>query len=496
VQGSGDRRYAAYLLTRYREILAYLGDACLVVGVVVLAPLLALPLHPEEREAALALLLSGAGAVAVGVALRLQRGSAAPPTLNFQEGSVLVVSAWLVAVAAGAAPFFAIEGMTWSRAVFESTSGWTTTGLSIVDTNVTPRLLLLHRSTIQFAGGTGFAVVVLSSLGGPTGTGLGTAEGRTDLLVPSMRRSARLVLLLYSAYAALGVLGFRAAGMDWFDSVNHSFTAVSTGGFSTRMESLGWWDDPVIEAVAIVLMLLGTTNFVTTWTLLRGRFRAFARNGEIRLTALLLPLSAVVLFAGVTIPLYAGLGKAARVAVFESVTALSTTGFSTVGYGNWNPLGWSVLILLMIVGGGTGSTAGGLKQYRAYALWRALLCEVRRMFQPTAVFEPDVQVGDRRRFLSDADVRGIGVYAFLYVALLGLGTAALAACGHPLRDALFEFTSALGTVGITSGISSPTTPPATQWILTTGMFLGRLEVLIVVLFLVKLGQHARAILRR
>ena len=107
--------------------------------------------------------------------------------------------------------------------------------------------------------------------------------------------------------------------------------------------------------LVLALMLLGTTNFLTAWTLFRGRLSLVARNGEVRLMALVLPAAAAALFFGVTVGLYAGLGKAARVAVFEAATALSTTGYSTVGYGDWNALGWSVLVLLMLVGGGTGS---------------------------------------------------------------------------------------------------------------------------------------------
>jgi trk system potassium uptake protein TrkH len=487
-------RYARFLAGRYRVILGGLGDACLVIALVLVSPLVLLPAFPEERGAAWGLLLAGAATALAGVGLRSLRPKEGTWTLNFQEGAVLVVLAWLTAIAAGALPFFAVEGMTPTRALFESASGWTTTGLSVVDVTTAPRLLLAYRSVLQFAGGAGFAVVVLSSLGGPTGTGLGTAEGRADLLVPNMRRSARLVLVLYAAYAATGVLGFRAAGMDWFDAVNHAFAAVSTGGFSTRPESLGAWDSAAVEGVAIALMLLGTTNFLTAWTLLRGGFAPFARNGEIRFTALVLPLASAVLFAGVTAGLYSGLGKAARVAVFEAASALSTTGFSTVGYGEWNSLGWAVMILLMVAGGGTGSTAGGLKQYRVVALWRGIVAEVRRMFLPAAVSEPSVWVGDRRRFLRDSDLRSLGVYAFLYVATLGLGTAALAACGFSLRDSLFEFASALGTVGHSSGATTPATPAAALWILGAGMFLGRLEFLVVFLFAVKAAQHLRALL--
>jgi trk system potassium uptake protein TrkH len=491
-----DRRYVAFLRERYRTILGYLGDSCLLAGLVIASPLVAFPLHSHETDAALGLLVGALAGAVPGVLLRGLSGTGRREALGFQEGSVLVVLCWGAAALLGAVPFLFVDGFTLPQAVFESTSGWTTTGLSVADVLALPRLLLLYRSVIQLAGGIGFALMVLSSLGGPTGTGLGSAEGRTDLLVPNMKRSSRLVLLLYGGYAACGILGLRAAGMGWFDAVNHSFAAVSTGGFGTYPDSLGHWDSVRVEAVCIALMILGNLNFLTAWTLFRGRFAAFSRNGEVRLQALLLVVGAGVVLAGTTAGLYATLGKSARVAVFETCSALTTTGFSTVGYGDWNGTGWTVMILLMIVGGGTGSTAGGLKQYRVHALGAGLLAEVRRMFLPPgAIVRAEVQVGDRRRALSDADLRGLGTFLFLYVLVLAAGTLALSAWGVPLRESLFEFSSALGTVGLSSGVAGPATSPGPLWVLTAGMFLGRLEMLIVILFAVKVVQHAGAILR-
>jgi trk system potassium uptake protein TrkH len=135
----------------------------------------------------------------------------------------------------------AIGGLNFTQAVFESTSGWTTTGLSVVDVSVAPRLVLLYRSLMQLAGGAGLAVIMLSALAGPAGTGLSAAEGRADQLVPNVRRSAKLVVTIYSGYVIFGGVALNLAGMGWFDALNHAFAAISTGGFSTRAESIGSW---------------------------------------------------------------------------------------------------------------------------------------------------------------------------------------------------------------------------------------------------------------
>jgi len=313
--------------------------------------------------------------------------------------------------------------------------------------------------------------------------------------LPHVQRSVKLVLTLYLSYVVIGWLALWLAGMNWFDALNHAFAALSTGGFSTRTESIGYWDSPLIEAVTIPLMLVGTLNFLTAYTLLQGKFKAVWRNGELRLSALLIPLSSLILLSWVTVGLYPSLQKAGRVAVFETVTALSTTGFSTVGYGNWNALGWLVLIGLMLVGGGAGSTAGGIKQYRVYALYRGLLWELKGLLLPQqAVTEPDIWHGEQRQFLSDRRLRQTGLFVFLYLLTFGLGSGIIAAHGYSLPESLFEFGSALGTVGLSVGVTAATAPPGVLWTEIAGMMLGRLEFFTIFIGLARIVTDTPALL--
>jgi len=332
----------------------------------------------------------------------------------------------------------------------------------------------------------------MSAIVGPIGVGLPSAEGRSDQLVPQVRQSARLVLLIYAAYAGAGVAAYLLAGMGFFDAVNHSFTAVSTGGFSTRAESVGHWDSGVVEAVTLPLMLLGHLSFVTAWLLWRGEVRSFVRNGEVRVAAVLVPLSVAALFIFTSKQLYPHLGKSFRVAVFETVTALTTTGFSTVGYKDWNSFGVLVLILLMLIGGGTCSTAGGIKQFRIYVLWRLFIWELRRPSLPkTVVMERPIWEGDRRVFVDDNRVRQIGVFVFIYLSTFFTGAMILCACGYSLRDSLFEFASAIGTVGLSVGVTSASMPTPALCAEMVAMFLGRLELMVVITSILKITGDAR-----
>ncbi|MFO8013938.1 MAG: TrkH family potassium uptake protein [Phycisphaerae bacterium] len=478
------------LRQRYRAILSYTGVVLLLGAGLMVAPLLALPAYPRRIDEAWAFLLPAGAMAALGLAAWRLLRPRRQVVLSVQEGGVIVLLSWVLVSLFSAVPFLEVADLGATQAVFEAVSGWTTTGLSVVDVTRASPFVLLWRSIMQLAGGAGLAIIMLSALTGHSGPALSVAEGRQQL-VPHVRRSAKLVLMIYTGYVVVGVLALASAGMGWFDAVNHAFAAVSTGGFSTQPESIGHWDSVAVEAVTLPLMLLGSLNFATAWLLLRGKARHARRSGEVRLAAVLIPVVALLLFLLTCRGLYPALGKSVRVAVFETVTALTTTGFSTVGYGQWNAFGWVVLIVLMLIGGGTCSTAGGIKQYRVYLLVKSLVWELRRWLLPrAAVVENTVWEADHRVTVTDARLRQIGTFVFLYLATLAAGTAILAAHGYALKDALFEYASAIGTVGLSVGVTSASAPVGVLWAEIVGMFLGRLEFLVVLASAAKLARDA------
>lgn len=489
-------REKEFLRQRYCAILSYTGAILSLSGVLMFSPLLAILAYPQEVRHLWTFVIPAFTLGILGLFLwRFFRASLSSP-LTTQEGGVIVLISWIVVILFSAWPIAEALNMDFSRAIFESVSGWTTTGLSVVDVITAGPIILLWRSTMQLAGGAGLAIIMMSAIVGPTGVGISSAEGRSDQLVPQVRQSARLVLIIYAGYALAGIVAYRLAGMDLFDAVNHSFAAVSTGGFSTRAESIGYWDSVAVEAVTLPLMLLGNLSFVTAWVLLQGNLRSFFRNGEVRLMAVMIPLSIAALFLFNCSRLYLLMGKALRVAVFETVTALTTTGFSTVSYEKWDPLAVLVLIMLMLIGGGTCSTAGGIKQFRIYMLWKLMVWEFRRPFLPrTAVMIRPVWEGNRQVFVEDARARQITVFVFLYLTTFLAGVMILCACGYSLRDSLFEFASAIGTVGLSTGVTSATMHDAALWAETIAMFLGRLEFIVIIVSILKMGRDTRRLLK-
>ncbi len=485
-------RYQAFLRQRYCAIGGYTGLVCLIAGLGILSPLLALIFYPEEWRLAGGFLVPGLLLSTLGWAAWHWLTPRNGRSLTLQEGSVIVVLAWLLVILFGTVPFLWISGLTLTQAFFESTSGWTTTGLSVVDVTQAPRLILLFRSITELYGGAGLAIITLSAIAGPSGAGISSAEGRSEQLAPHVRRSAKLVLSIYSGYVAIGIIALRIAGMDWFDAVNHAFAALSTGGFSTRADSIGYWNSVPIEVVTWVLMLLGGFNFVLSYLILRGKWLSLWRDGQMRLQALLLGVSAIVLWVGGTGAVYGSVEKALRVALFEPISALTTTGFSTVGYGDWSGLGWLILILLMLVGGGAGSTAGGIKQMRIYILYRSLLWEIQQMLMPDRlVSEPKIWQTNNRRFLDDAQVRQTALFVFLYLVTYGVICLIMAGHGYSLEESLFETASAMSTVGLSVGVTAPDAPSTLLWTEIVAMFLGRLEFLTVLVGLIRLLRDIR-----
>lgn len=488
-------RYRAYLRERYRALMGYTGELFVIIGVLLLVPLGVIPFYPEEIGAAPAFMLAGGGLMFMGGLMWHLLTPEEPISLTVQEGMMIVALVWLAAVIFGTIPFMLAADLTFTQAAFEATSGWTTTGLSVVDVEDSPRIILFYRSFIQLAGGAGFAIIMLSAIAGPTGAGLSKAEGRADQLAPHVRQSASIVLRIYLGYMIAGIIALYLAGMSPFDAVNHAFTALATGGFSTRTESIGYWDSALIEGVIVGLMLLGALNFLTAYTMLRGKFKAALHNGEVRLTLVVIPAAALILLAAVTASAYEA-DKAIRAALFETVSALTGTGFTTTDYHRWNDFGWLVLIVLMSIGGGAGSTSGGLKQFRVYVLYKALAWEFRRAFMPQHIVnEPAVWQGERRYLLNDARMRQIALYVSLYLTVFVTGSALVSLHGYSMSESLFEFASTLGTVGLSVGVTQADSPDSLLWLQTVSMYLGRLEFFAVIIGFSKLLADGHTMLR-
>ena len=204
----------------------------------------------------------------------------------------------------------------------------------------------------------------------------------------------------------------------------------------------------------------------------------------------------MLVFLFVSRQLYSPLSTSARVAVFETISALTTTGFSTVSYTNWSDFGVFIMLLLMLIGGGTCSTAGAIKQYRVYLLYKTVVWEIARFFKPrTAIVENALWQGEQKVFVSDCHIKNVVAFVFLYLVTFFIGSGILMAYGVSTRNALFEYASALGTVGLSVGVTSISAPAGMLWAETIGMFLGRLEFFVIFVSVAKILKDGSSFLR-
>ena len=469
------------LADRYRAVLGAVGAVLFVAAAAMLAPLLALPFYPTETVYWPSFAGPAGLAVAAGAYLVAGPGRGTRHRLQVEDSAVVVVLGWLVTFAACAAPFWLGRQAGLLGAFYESVSGWTTTGLSVLAVEATPQVFLLYRSLMQWVGGLGFAVLMASAVLGPWAYGLYQAEGRSELLLPHIMRTSKLILGIYGGLTVAGTLAYTATGIGFFHALNHTMCALSTGGFSTRAASLGAFNSPAAEVITIALMVIGTTNFGVIFLLMRRRYKEAWRHGEVRLFA------GGLLIVATLLRLLAGGGG--RSVAFQAVSALSTSGFATVDFAAWSDGAMLIMTLAMIVGGQVNATAGGLKQYRVYLALKSVAWGIRRLWRPRAAVTPLIihQMGQKRAVSADETLANNG-FVLLYLVTYAVGVAVLAGLGYSLRDAAFEFASSLSTVGLSTGITGAHSPPALLAVQMAGMILGRLEFLVVFAGLAKLGR--------
>lgn len=463
------------------------GKLAIFIGLFVLAPLLILPWYPEDAKYALSFLIPGGGAVLFGILLCLfaRRDAEAPMDWRSQLGrsSLTVLFAWGFGVLIGALPFVIGGQLRFIPALFEAVSGWTTTGLSAMDVSVVPMIYLFHRSFMQYCGGLGFILMMIIFISNKQSMNLYSAEGHPDRIMPNIKKTAQAIFIVYNIFLVIGSIAYRLAGMDWFDSICHCMCSLSTGGFSTKLMSIGHYDSLAIEIITIVLMLIGTTNFAALLLLAKGRIRSFFRVSEVKfmfiLLAIFIPPTAVSLANAFDVSLWEGL----RIASFDVVSALSTTGYSTMSYADWPEFAVGVLIVMMIIGGGVGSTAGGLKISRVYLTLRMCGSYIKKKLSPNSkIAAPEYVKASGKTPIDKEVAEDTTAFVIAYFVIYVIGTLALTVTADcTLTEAMFDFASSLSTVGLSIGITGPTTNDATLIVEMIGMLLGRLEIFIVVI---------------
>lgn len=422
-------------------------------------------------------------------------------SLTNRDGYAIVTFSWVTTAIVGALPFYlsgAIPNIT--DAFFESMSGVTTTGSSIIGNIATlphlpngieslPHGILFWRSFIQWIGGMGIIVfyIAILPLLGIGGVQLFKAEVPgpvADKITPRVRETAKFLWIVYVGITAVEAFALMVAGMDVFDAICHSLTTMPTGGFSTKNASIGHYDSLGIHYIIIFFMFLAGVNFSLHFRAISGDFKSYIKDREflVYLSGIIVVTGVIFLAIAVQSSHFSGLNF--RESLFATVSILTTTGFGSADYEMWPAVVQVILLSLMFVGGMGGSTAGGMKVIRCMLLVKYAALETRRVLHSRALIP--VRIGNQL-IIEDVVRNTLGFFLFFMSAFV-VSTIILAAIGLDLESAIGAAASAMGNIGPGLNQFGPTDNYALlsdpgKWILTFCMLLGRLEIFtVMVLF--------------
>ncbi len=428
----------------------------------------------------------------------------AQPQIQKREGYLVVSLGWLVMTLTGMLPYLMTDSVpSISHAFFETMSGYTTTGATIFDDiESLPKGLLFWRSITHWIGGMGIIVLTIAILPilGIGGMQLFAAEvpgPNSDKLHPRITDTAKRLWLLYFGYTLAETLLLWFAGMSFFDAINHAMSTLSTGGFSTKNNSIAFWNDqPLIQYIILFFMLVAGTNFVLSYFGFTGNFRKIFKDIEFQyylwfiglftlfVTSVLL-LHTTAPGASTTHPQLWGQAESAfRHSLFQVVAIITTTGFVTADFTAWAPLLTLTFFGLMFVGGSAGSTSGGIKVVRHLLMIRSGILEFKRALHPNAI----LQVRYNNRVVSEGIVQNILGFFILYLLSFIIGTLGFAMMGFDFESSVGVAASSLGNVGPALGVFGPVKnytalPSVGLWWSSFLMLLGRLELFTVLILL-------------
>ncbi len=477
-------------MINYKKILNFIGFLLILDGMFML-PGVGFSLYYGADDV-VTLLLTGAGISTLGLIILFATKNATGE-IRKRDGYIVVSIGWIVMSLFGALPFYFHGAIpSYTDAFFETMSGFTTTGASILN-NIEdiPHGLLFWRSMTQWLGGMGMIVLSLAILPilGIGGMQLFVAEvpGPTkDKIHPRVRETAKRLWGIYLLFTIAEIVLLYFGGMSFFDAINHSFTTMATGGFSTKQASVAAYPSPFIQYVIIIFMFLAGTNFSMHYHYLHRNFAPVVKNDELRFYFRFTVIVSVLVAIGLFINNYAGAEKSFRDSLFQVVSLVTTTGYITADYEAWGSVYQLIFFLLLFVGGCAGSTGGGIKIVRHLLLLKNSVLELSRLVHPRAV----IPVRFNKQAVAPEIIYNILAFFLFYVVIFVVGSLIMSLTGLDFQSSMGSVATSLGNVGPAIGTVGPVSNFADvsgfgKWFLSFLMLLGRLELFTILIIFSK-----------
>lgn len=474
----------------FKLVLRVVSILLLIVSFFMAAPV-GFALYYGETEIIPSFLIPAGGALIFFAAVQLFTRKSSTRILSTKDGFLLVALSWISSSLLGALPFYlsgAIPGF--ADAYFETMSGFTTTGASILtEIESLPKGLLFWRSLTHWLGGMGIVVltVAIFPLLGIGGLQLLKAEApgpTVDKITPKITETAKILWFLYISLSAAETVLLLFGGMDLFDALTHTFGTMATGGFSPKNSSVGFYSSPYIHWVITIFMVMAGVNFTLYYRLIAADFRFLRRNTELKAYLLIFAAATLIITLSLNAGTYSSLSESLRYAGFQAASILTTTGYATADFAQWPAVAKAVLFILMFIGGCSGSTGGGIKVIRIVTLFKQGLNEMRYLLRPRGIFNIRID----GEIIKKNIVYAISGFVMLYFFLLFLTTFAVAAAGNDLLTSLTTALATVGNIGPGFGKIGPALnyaffPDALKWYLSFAMMAGRLEVYTILIVL-------------
>ena len=426
--------------------------------------------------------------VGVGMALTSRTGAA---KLSIRQAFVMTTTSWIALTLFAALPFlYSEQNLSFTDAIFESMSGLTTTGSTVINglDNASPGILM-WRALLQWLGGIGIIVMAISVLpmlkvGGMQLFRMESSD-QSDKALPRAAQIASAISVIYLILTGLWASAYWLFGMSGFEAIAHAMTTIATGGFSTSDESFGHFNSASLEFIATLGMILGALPFILYLKTLQGDWRALPTDSQVRW--FLAAVVAIVAFTAGWLSLKNGMDlfTAVRLAAFNIVSIITGTGFASANYGTWGSFANPLFFLIMFIGGCAGSTTCGIKIFRFQVLYAAARTQIHHLLQPHGVFIPYYN----HRPISDEIIVSVLSFFFMWFLTFAILALGLGIIGLDFLSAISSAATAVANVGPALGpLVGPNgtfqaLPDAAKWLMTGGMLLGRLELFtVIVLF--------------
>ena len=473
-----------------RLVLRVMGSLLLVESAILLFTCI-IPIIYGENDALYFLMSSAISLVLAIVALLIGRNPSS--FIGKREGSVIVTFTWVVFSLVGLLPFWLSGSIpSFTDAFFETMSGFTTTGASILNNiEELSHGMLFWRSLTHWVGGLGIIVISLAILPlfSMSGTQLFAAEttGPTkDKIHPKINETAKRLFYIYIILTLAETILLIFGGMNLFDAINHSFATIATGGFSTKQSSIAYWNSPYIQYIITLFMILAGINFSLYYFGFKHKLQKVKENEELKYYLITLFGFAIIIALSLIdfdkVNNFHTLEKAWRDSIFTVTSLMTTTGFATADYMNWKPLTWVILLVLMMTGASAGSTSGGIKMIRIVISVKTCYHEFKRLIHPNAI----VPVRYNGYLVREDILTRVLAFVLLYLIVTAFGILVLAISGMGFLESIGGMITCLGGVGPGLGLVGPAgnfhdIPEFSKWFLSLMMLTGRLELFTVLL---------------